>query len=1220
MSVASNKYAAKVFSEHPVAVWPLDDDAHFISLMDDSERDITNWTKTNCTTTSSPSLPDLPSPFKGNSTYYGIIGDSVALTTSGGIIEIKSDPIFAFDSLNEDLKNFSINFYLYQSSIYVEKYEFGFRYFDTYFGAYREVITEVPSSPISEWIQFSDSFDISEFDSDTCEIIFRAHVIAGGASGEYDFIINAMSVGQWSEPFASKTLGSTPSPIPTSTGYTGLYGIEADQYGPLSENAYYVIENDALLSRTDGVPMVFGSENCVRMTGSASGKPSFIFPSKGFLSESGRYKTQSLEFWLRIKPNTKEDRKIFGPLDSDYGVYVSEGFITLAVGENFQTHNIYEWYRPMLVHILYNETNCQMYINGEQVIEIEINRSDLIFNNDWLGFYSYEDVEIFEIDCVSVFPYSVPLQVARKRFVWGQGVGSQEVVDDSFKGKSSAISFPNSEYSLNVIYPDKENWGSGYYNNMTTTSSSITVPEYSLPQIFLSQRNQSLWYESNKKVNEIEYPSGNHPFFITFRPGLNNAETQWIRDSVDWNEKSYLEFSTANIASLPISSLFGVFELEDDIESDRPLIHIVNSLTGKRFEININSYTVSYNYDGQELYSVDTTGQEHVVVGLHIPTFSDSFGFEVSNFFSSYESLRIYVGGSPDTISQQFETFEGKIYKIGFSDPSNYAEIEDHFSNNGIVNYEDDSLFIGHYSTYTVSPFLKYGKFFLDISISASWEEYYPLSMFADYAIDAQGNQYYGLDYLQFNIGYPSYIKIIDNEVVGPAWQNYSQFEQAFSYPIQKSYEILDNELITGYADYQDLQNNIITEKNIDTSESSMDIFATFQLISEGANEPINNFIYTKELPNNRFIDAEIENTVINPYKAYRTKFRIVDGTIIYPPKSIKFEDVALNIHFSINKDAILSHPLSVRDMSISAKTLNTNLPNSIGTKFGKNIYPYTQRGIYFDYKSQNPVLIYDKDTPYLYLTENSGIKLLTYNEINNEKKASIPINENLQENFSVAAIQLFIKYNLEDIIDVPFSVFEIQYKDSTIEFVADIDSSVKRVVIYARDKFTKERYEQLSFYQNGSQTRNIYLENNYWYAIGVVFTEPLDYSSFTGAINIFGGSSFDNISYYSPQGLNQVSSIIARSWQDVLTEDNVTNLNWGYWYNENGTSPIKQWKDVYVLAEAQRFSLDASDIYNSYLGTNVDVVDDGGGISVLNDDFYVFSDILWSSTVGKPA
>lgn len=1173
MSIASNQYASKLFAEHPVAIWPLDDDAYYLSLIDEFERNLSNWNLTNCIIDTTPTLPEAPSPFDGiDNNYFGIIGDHTVLGSSGGTIEIKSDPVFLFNSLNEDLKTFSINFYIYQDSTFTASYEFGFRYFNTELAQWEEILIESPAPQIKSWIRLTETFSISEFDSDTCELLLKINVSDGGSLNDYNFIMNALSVGQWSEPFSSKSLGAESSVVPSSSGLLSVYGVESNQYGTSSDNGYHIIEDGRLLSKNNGVPLVFGSENSVQLIPSYSDLPSFIFPGKGFLSEQGRYKTQTLEFWLRIKPNTKIDKKIFGPLNSFNGIYVLEDCIALSIGDNFKTFNVYEWYRPMLIHILYNETNCQMFINGEQVIELDIDRDALTFQNEnqWLGFFNHNEIETFEIDCISIFPYSLPLQVAKRRFVWGQGVSSQQTIDSSFSGTSIATSFPNSNYSVNIVYPDKERWDSGYYNNLTTSKTSLLSPEYSLPEIFLSNRTESLWYDANKTVNNIEYPGGDHPLFVTFRPGTNEEETEWVRDSAEWNEKSYFQFSTANISSSPISSIFGVFEIEDDINIDRPLIHIVNALSGKRFEININSYDLSYVYDENILETFDVSGQDHIVSGIHIPTIIENFGSELSSFFSSYEYLQIYIGGSPDTLIKNYETFEGKIYRISFSDSSNYNEISDHFTNEGFANYQDDSLFLNHYATYTMLPFLRYGKFFLDVSISASWEEYYPLNVLADYAVDQFGNNYYGIDYLQFNVGYPSY------------------YEK--------------------------------NEFGIDTTNSSINIFATFQLISEGANQTLESFPYTKILTNEKVIDAVSENTLLNPYKAFKTKFSIIDGTVIYPPKNIKIEDVSIVIYFSIKRDAILSHPIVIRDMSISSKVLNSSSANPIGTKFSTKIYPYIKRGIYLDHKSKNPILISNKSNPYLYLTENSGIKILGNNENNNERIVSIPINENFQDNIFIAAMQLFLKVKIDDFNTNETPLFEIQYSGSIIEFVAVKDESLLRIKILCRDKTTKNIYENVVFYQNGIHVESIFLENDIWNCIGLIFTQPLDFSLFNGSINLFSRANFENISFFYPEGLNEIFSIINRTWQNVLTEDNINNVDWQYWYDENGLSTIKKWKNVLIFAEEKQYSLTVSDIYKSYLGTNVEVVDDNNGINIFNDDFYIVSNVLWSSTVGKPA
>ena len=42
MSNPSNLYAEKVFSEHPISLWSLDDKVDYVSLVLESQRDLTN--------------------------------------------------------------------------------------------------------------------------------------------------------------------------------------------------------------------------------------------------------------------------------------------------------------------------------------------------------------------------------------------------------------------------------------------------------------------------------------------------------------------------------------------------------------------------------------------------------------------------------------------------------------------------------------------------------------------------------------------------------------------------------------------------------------------------------------------------------------------------------------------------------------------------------------------------------------------------------------------------------------------------------------------------------------------------------------------------------------------------------------------------------------------------------------------------------------------------
>ena len=1225
MSVASNLYAANVYSEHPIAVWPLDDDVSFLSLISNTNRDFANWTKTNCSANSSPTLPDIASPFIGG-TYYGITGAVPA--SNGTDIELISPAIFTFEDLSTGLETFSLNFYLYQDSIYVNYYEIGFKYYDNFETQDIEIIRTVTAYPQKSWLNFNYTFEVPEFDSDSCYLIIRANVNTGGVAGDYNFIVNGLSVGQWSETTSSKSLGAYKTSIPTSASIT-LEGVAADQYGVLSDNAYYLVDVDnSLLAKNEGIPMVYGSENITKLYSPAdNSSPSLIFPGNGMFSESGRYSNYSLEFWLRIYPDTKERRRILGPLDNDYGIYVSEGFITLVVGNNIASHNVSDWYRPMLAHLIIANDVVQLFINGEQVIEVSYNRStiSLTSSNEWWGFYSYNDIKLFEIDCISIVPYVIPLQVAKRRFVWGQGVELAEIVDAGYQGRNASISFPNAKYTANKIYPDVERWDAGYFNNLTATTRSISVPSYSLPNIYLSGRDSQEWYADNLIVNNLEYPGGyyeyeyyynpvfGHAKFFTFRPNLNESGTQWVTSGSNWTEQCYLNFPTMSFLSNPTSAMYGIFEVDQEINISRPLIHIVNSLTGKRFEININGFEVTYNFDGTELYS-ETVGTSHFCVGFHIPTISTEFSYELSTFFGSQEFLQIYVGGNGTT------TFEGKIYRIGFADSTNYNKIADHFDNNGIVLFDSDALLEQHYATYTLMPFNQYNRFFLDISVAATWEEYFPLSFFASYVRDRNGNRYYDLDYLQINFGYPSLIEEIETFIQNPGW-TYQELDEEYAVPVHKSYEILDNSNITGYTNYNDLATNSVISTEINTLNSSMDAYVTFQLLSEGADEPLDNFPYSKELTDSFYVDAAAENTNASPYKAYKTKFSVVDGTIVYPPKNISFEDVAIVVHFNIEQDSILSSPLKIRSLEIASKALNQTGLTPIGTESGLDIYPYTKTGIYYDGKVNNPVLIYKENTPYLYLTKNSGIKVVK-NFDGKEYGVIVPINPSKEINYSSGIIQLWAKYDLNEFQGVPVPIFNIEYKDGVLEFVIIADSTARRGIIYARDQLTKETYTNIVYYQNGIEVKNPTIIKDEWNSIGFTFLQPLDYSQYTGSIQLFSGLTYNNISVYNSSGLNEYSYIVPRVWNKVLFDaeiDPSNNLTWEYWYDEGGASEIKEWKNVYILAEDISFAIRPSDIYSSYIGTNIAVVDDNTGLSIIEDDFSIFADTSWLTYSAKP-
>jgi hypothetical protein len=1213
MTNVSNMYAAKLYSEHPIAIWPIDDDFPYISLITnqqrtfESESPYAGWTITNGTANDSITLPDIGSPFDSD-IYAGIVGD-VPLS-DGTYIEAKSPDTFLFSDCSQELETFCISMYVYQDSIYVSEYEIGYEYYDNDTSSWIEEYNIVPATNVRGWIHLQDTFIIQEFDSDYCHIIFRARVNTGGVSGDYNFIFNGITVGQWSEPFTSKSLGKIPEPAPLSSGLSNSV-IPSDQYGILSDNGYFVCENGKALSINHGIPMVFGSENVTRIYPSTDQSPSFIFPNKNFFTAEGIHKDFTLEFWLKIRPSTRESRRIVGPIDNSDGIYVSEGFITLVVDGKFSSHNISYWYRPMIVHVYIKDDTFSMLINGEQVAQIKIDRSTVsLSESQWIGFYSYEDIDLMEVDCVSIFPYAIPLQVARKRFVWGQGTDPLELINDSFDGEEAIINFANANYTVNKVYPDMERWDAGYYNNLVANTNSLSVPEYSLPTIYLGERDIFEWYSDCKDLNDLLYPSGNHPKNVSFRPNIE--EGAWVPTSgTNWTEPCYMNFPSLTFLSNPLSAIYGIFEVESEVEETRPLIHILNTLTGKRFEINITGYDITYEFDGQELAGTGfTVANSHFAVGFHIPTLSQSFNYELSSFFGSPEVLSMFVGG--DGVS----TFEGKIYRIGFSDQANYSSISEHFQEDGIVDNADEALLEGHYASYTLSPFFRYNAFFLDISISSQWEEYFPLSSFASYVRTKDNQVFYDLDYLQFNFGYPSIISITETQVDNPDWI-YQELLEAYNSPVQKSYFVLDNVILTGYADYADLASNIITEYSIDVSQSSLDAYVTFQLLAEGADEPLSSFTNTKSLTDSYTVYADQENTNSDPYKAYKTKFSVIDGTIIYPPKAINFKNVAMVVHFEIEQGGIMSNPLKIKNLEITSKSLNQNGLTAIGTKTGTPIYPYIKTGIYYNGKSKNPVMIGKNNLPYLYLTENTGIKVLnTDAEI--EYGSLIPINKNESTNYLLGAFQLFMKYDIFQTIATTQTIFYLTTKGGGIEFTLTPGDTAKRFYLSARDRITKREYPGISFYQNGIKVVNPYIEKYDWNAIAFSFDDPIDFDEFSGSLNLLFGCTYSNISFFKSSGLNEFGVTIPRSWDAVLYGDQSSIpeniVDWEHWYDENGVLSIpNEWKNVYVLGESRQFSTTPKEIYETYMGTNIIVIDDSTGMSVVNDQFSVFSSTVWS-------
>jgi len=1258
MSNTSNQYADRVFSEHPIALWSLDEHAYYLSLIDDNDRLFSNWTKTNCTSNDNPTLPADSSPFDSN-----IYSSIIANTSSPVIIKAESSGIFNSANISSDLNTFCVNFFLYQKPDFINWFKVGYSYLDLSSVSHDVLSDEIPPPELASWVNFNNVYTIPTSWTGDIKLIIQVSFknSSSGDASSRTLIMNGLSVGQESQTTCYESLGNETISLPSSTGITGMFGIPADQYGVLSDNAYYLVRNNRLLSKNDGFPIVFGTDHSTKIYSSDVNLPSFIFPGKGMLNERGRNKYYTLETWLQVDPSTIVAKKILGPISSNDGIYVKEGFITLVVGDEVGSHCVSEWYRPMLMHIELKENNVTVLINGEQVIDIPYDRStiDLPIDKDWWAIYSYPSVGTFKVDCIGIYPYLVSNIVAKRRFVYGQGTPSIQSIDNGFKGTSTTIDFSTSEYSANIIYPDIARWDAGYFNNLNATKDYISVPDYILPNISLSGRNVQEWYNDNYIVNTLDYPTGNNPKFITFKPNvtydISGNPISWSTSGTNYTGQAYLNFPSLNILNDSVSAVYGIFEVEDDLPESRTLMSFVNITNGNSFDINIQSDEISYSINGSEIHTEVITIGVEALVGINIESAGINFGYEVSKFFSSPSAIQLYVGGNG------INTFEGKIYIVGFSNQTNYEKISTNFQVNGIALAENYEILLDHLASYTLIPEYEYNKLYLDISVSSEWEEYFPLTYFASYVKDNSGNPIYDLDMMQINVGYPS----IQSEDI---WK-YSELATDF---VSQDYQDLKDSV---YSNYFNLKKNNNTENVISVKNSSLQSFITFQSIASGANAPLSTFTYTKELPVNSVIDPDLENTPLITDKAYLTKFVFSDNVIVYPPKSKNFEDYAMVVHFQINQRSIIKNPLKIKSFEITSKNLNYISSTSeesqrsyVGTKFGSKIYPEIDIFGQIDYKGKNPYLIYKTNTPYMYTTKKSGIRIINQNSIQypvsvNQYKISIPVNSNGSYNFKTSAIKFSLIGNLSNAEDqIPF--LEIKHKNGIIALILNKTSSETDIKAYTKNDLffinggdsltvnggssinsftdtwdgensdalytmsvdvtidslnqenvvtTYTEFNGLSFYQNGRYVRTPSIKNYEWNDIAILFTDELDFSEYSdGDISLYGGFTFNNISYYLSEGLGIKNDLTVRTWENVLNYESVPRL-WSFW-----SADSKTWQDVYVLGQASSYVSTPKNIYQSYTGTNRDIVDDGYGMKLNQAQASIFTDVSWTSYTEK--
>lgn len=1152
MLTPSNSYAEKIYAEHPIGLWSLDDQADYVSLITEQNRDIEAfWSITNGTLFNANN--EYSDPFK---TSAKTLLKADVPEESGIYTTIVSPDIVNFQDLNFNLGTFAISTYFFSESVYTQEIQMGYEYTDP---TTSEIIQNVKSYEVkayNRWSFISHTFNLPNIDANL-RIIFKLRFFTGaGTVEDYKVFFNGITLGQWSEEFNSSSLGLTTISLPSNIALSNSEVIEARSYIPGDESGYYFVSNNSILARNYGIPLVFGASNVTKLVQN-NNSPSIIFPGKGFLNQVGQYNDYTVEFWIKVNSNSIEPTRIFGPIASTDGLYVEGGFLTLVIGKNFNSHFIGEWYRPMLIQIRIINNFASLLLNGEEVISFPIITKDLVLptilneenkSQDWVGFYANDVVTPFELDCFSIYSYSVPLTVAKRRFAYGQAVLSPEKIDSSYGGRSTYIDYAFSNYSSNYNYPDHGKWEQGSFDNLVINNTTLQTPNYQLPEIYLQNKTLQNLYDDCQIIQDEDYK------FITFRPNES------------WNDvQAYINFPKFNIINDDVHVVYAVVKIDEDDLTEQTIIEIYNTITGNKFYIRKDGseihYYLYFNGVEEQIYTTNSFALgELIAVGIDIEGIVETFGGDVATFFGNKNGMKMYIGGD----NTGLYTFTGKIYSIGISSSLNETLIENHFTLDGvygIANLSAGEDLLNHIASYTLTPFEKYSKFFLDISAHSIWQDYLPLSYFAKKVKNSIGEDIDDIDFIQFNIGYPSPTQVLT----------------------EGSNEVFD------------------------TTGSAVKSYITFQSISDGANLLEENFTTIVK-------PSEYGVLKVGEYPNWRTSmFEIVDNTVIYPPANIDFNSLAIVYTLKFDAKGISTNKVKLRRLELASQSLNDNSFNPIGTRFGNNIFPYKKSGIYYDYKTENPIAIYKKSTPYLYLTRNSGIEIKEDESIVTERGLSLPINQTQSLNYKINAIQMWLMQDHQTFKSSPEVLFTIDHKeDSIIFYVVANSDNLDRAKIYAKKKSTGKDFNGLAFYLNGRLVTEPVITSREWNSLGITFSNSLNFNSYIGKITLNAPFVYNNIGLYEASRLQEIQSKITRPWFNVKVQGEVS-FDWEYW------ADAFTWEGVLVVGSTEAYGINPEDIFNTYIGENKISIDDSTGLMFNPEKLKIYGSISWYGNVQTP-
>jgi len=937
--------------------------------------------------------------------------------------------------------------------------------------------------------------------------------------------------------------------------------VEADGHTNSMAKGYYV--NPDELSRNTSVPLVFGAYNSTTLY-SGEGLPSLIIPAHGFLIDSGRYLNLTVEFWANITNNSPTPQRIFGPIGSTDGLYVDGPFIGLKIDKDYKSHYVGTWGRPMIIQISIIKNLATVTINGAAVIRIDDIDTDSISLSperlengnslNWLGFYATEDTTPTQIDCIAIYSYMVTDILGKQRFVYGQGTQSIDTIFNSYTATPVSIDYSFSDFGKNRTYPDLFRWENGYIENLDTDLGRLSPPNYILPTISIENQTLKKWKDAQFGVNK-------KTFKLNVDPESSNSYS------------GYLVFNNLNITKDQFRGFYGVFDSPATVIEGKSqiLFRVENTFNKKYFEILLSSVDnvkyIEYKLNDElllgEILAEDLYSEsDRFSVGIDInSSLADQEFSQLNDLFTDKVNSKIFIGGYQTELNNR-SNFYGNIYTVGFYTGKNHKRliemVQDPISNTGSFNQGSWPELQNYVASYSLIPKNSLGFFELDISISGYWENTIPLRQMSKTMLNGQRE----LDYFQFNLDYPESKRLQEDDVE----------ENVF---------------------YRDTSQEILR---------SFVIFKESEKISEPISWGVDNDIFL--LPEN--------NVVIPEESLLDNKLELCNGTIVSPPDSFLDYSAIIRLEFEI--DGILSKPIRVRSLEIASRSLEPGTPNPIGTKFGKDIFPYILEGNSKNYKKFNPVSISKSRSNYLYLTQNTGVGLA--GDYDQNRKISYEVNEERSSFYSIATLQFALNY--------PSNYFEISKRkkvdvllfemtgpsDSHYKLYANFSSATASDIgkIYVK-KVTNgidEDSPDTKIFLNGAIPAPVdpefpKIKPDEWYFIGIQFDKAAQFEGNIGEVALSGPARFDNLSLYlvSESDLNARTAF--RLWSSTLGN------TWEPY--SLTTPPVISWTNLFVGQAGFAPRITPSAIYNTYIGANSIIADSYSVNGIASDIIFTFKD-----------